>query len=313
MKLIAGQLKDMSSTDRFTITKGIFGTPGLDAGDKMIDSLANINTSIENVKDTMSDFANTDFELTTQWDLLETSITDSESTIGGVLNNIKQGFVGILTTMNNISRYGTDLSSGTIDILNKAANAQKVITKRELDAKVVMTRGGRKPLTKDSRIAIIKEKIRAAEKELNLMSILQIDKAKNTTSIGRSLGLGSDKLKKGFKDIAFKEQSIKGLKSLLKDEIDTIVKKVIQDKPKPKKKKKKKSKKSSKLIQRDLTQVSASRAVKSLTINIDSFIKGGINFETQNITESASAIEREIRSLLIKVVNEGGNQIYKNK
>lgn len=302
MQLISKELKNMSGTNKFTVTQAIFGAAGLDAGDKMLNFLGEADKSLINIKDTMSEFQKTDFELNEQWNLFVENIISSESTIGNVLNGIKAGFVDLLDIYNNYSDLGVVVNE------NMKTQSEEYFTKlmEALDNKstrVSKSAFVNSQITRlEGRIAMAKELEKSSSESLNIGDITD---AQNQIGV---YGLTLAKLKK-FSNTSGVVENSRQLNTVINKDPTVESKANAAADYKAFLRERNSAVKAAKQTQRDLTNIETSKAVKSLTINIGTMVDDGINIETTNISESPAMIEKMMIKMLNNVVNQSGSQI----
>lgn len=123
IQLISKGLKDtkLTASETQKVVSGIFGGAGEDAGLRYLKMLGDMNISLEDLKDTSSEFVKSQTELNAAWTTFVSSIVNDDGKISKVFTNIMGFFTDILDVLKTINQ-GFNFSSSVF--INKFAGAE---------------------------------------------------------------------------------------------------------------------------------------------------------------------------------------------
>ena len=283
IQLISKKLKDTNLTAKQSqkIISNIFGGAGEDAGKRYLTSLSDINLNLNELKDTTSEYTKNQMELTRSWyEFIQ--IFAGDGILQDALMSVKDALRDALDLFNDVfnARTWEDRLKAIANVLIRVllGPLNGIIEGLEMIGKVT----GAEWLNdlSDHLQFTVHKKGDGKNSNGGIYDMLGINPfdtttADNTTDDNTTDDNTTDNNKNNFYR---KRQQ-------LADQ--------------------------AKRNQKDLTRIETSKAVKSLTINIDAMVKDGINITTNNLTESASQIEKQFTRLLTQVVNQSSSQILK--
>ena len=288
MQLVAGEMENFSKSDQAIITKAIFGSIGEDGAAGLIKMLTHTTKNLDDLDNTMSDFQTSTMEMNSAWNKLTADVSDGENIIGSVFDNLTRKTTILLNGFNKLSSGSNTERWETIGNTILGIGEAVIDPTGGLD---VGRFGDKRRANKESRKYGPSIK---AESESGIIS--------TPGAIGSSY--------KGFQyKTSKRETDAERDKRLEKNAIvaEKAKAKAIRDRERFERRRERMADRA-RNIQSNLVNVETSKAVKSLTINIGSLVKDGIQIETTNITESTAQIEQMMVKMLTKVVNQAGSK-----
>jgi len=261
--------------------------------------LGDVNTELNKVPDNMSEAQKALLEMSDAWEGFKVNAIKALKPIVKLVTILEKGIIRVLKGVKSFGKYIQN---------NQTQKALKGASKEELIQNIKILETAKK----DFRRKYIKKTDDDIQRQLNEKSLRNYDERIN--ALKKELQKFKSPYQKILEENANKMRKEEAEQR--KREKLTNTKTNPKGKPKGKPKTNPKGKPKSNAKTSNLTNISTSRAVKSLTINIEALIKAsgqnsnGVAINSTTVQGGAKQMEAELVRALTNVVNNASNQLF---